>query len=88
MTMAMHRNIEQDAEVAQRINAYLAEHKYPTRQQVQRDCKVSHERCLRMHKAGLIKYPLPMNNSIAATLNRKRNRIGEGWTISHKRKAG
>jgi hypothetical protein len=62
-----------DAELAIKINAYLAAHPYATRSSIIRKCNVSLERCLRLHEAGMITFPAALTTSQAATIGARRS---------------
>jgi hypothetical protein len=62
-----------DAELAIKINAYLAAHPYATRTRIIRKCNVSIDRCLRLHEAGMITFPAALTPSQAATVGARRS---------------
>lgn len=62
-----------DAELAIKINAYVAAHPYATRNRIIRQCNVSLDRCLRLHDAGMITFPVALTASQAATIGARRS---------------
>lgn len=73
-----------DLELAAAIDAYMDKVPYPTLCELRIKLKTSQKRLDRLRDSGLVKHkiPLPLSRSIAATLNRKRNKIAKGWYIN------
>lgn len=57
-----------DNDLAIKINNFIGANPYATRNKILRQCNTSLERCLRLHADGLIKFPLPLTSSQAATI--------------------
>lgn len=71
-----------DNQLAEKINAYLAQNPYASRKNLVVDCKTSYERIFKLADAGLIKLPARRSVSISATQARKRSGAFKGWYIN------
>jgi hypothetical protein len=76
------KNVISDDDLIKQVQAYLATDPGASRGLLRSKFNTSEQRLERLSEAGHFVLQKKMSRSIAATMNRKKHKIMDGWTIA------